>query len=138
MSAALDTGDRALAVAPDDEGVTLFVAAVLAVMDRDRDRAYNLLKKVAKSMPEVDPFYVMTRGLLALRAGQYEEAVTLLRQGLQELPPDPLALEALGDAYAALGRKDDAISAWRKGYGATSSRHARRRSLARKFRRARR
>lgn len=53
-------------------------------------------------------------GMLQLDAGNTAEAVRLLEKATQASPPLAQAFEGLGIAYEAVGRKDDALAAYRR------------------------
>ncbi|WP_050605771.1 tetratricopeptide repeat protein [Ruegeria sp. 6PALISEP08] len=60
-----------------------------------------------------EPAFQDTYGWLAYRLGNYEEAVTYLEPAARAIPDHPLVLYHLGKAYDAVGRREDAVQAYR-------------------------
>ena len=51
-----------------------------------------------------------TYGWIAFRRGEHEEALRYLEPAARGLPDDPVVQYHLGMAYAALGRRDEAVA----------------------------
>ncbi|NOD70107.1 tetratricopeptide repeat protein [Ruegeria sp. HKCCD7303] len=60
-----------------------------------------------------EPAFQDTYGWLAYRLGNYEEAVAYLEPAARAIPDHPLVLYHLGKAYDAVGRREDALRAYR-------------------------
>jgi tetratricopeptide (TPR) repeat protein len=100
-------------IAPDDAAVSNFYGYVLAVMKRDLDRAEKLIRAALAQDPE-NGYYVDSLGWVYYQRGEYREAVNELERALRIVGEDPVILEHLGDAYAALSRYKDALTAYRQ------------------------
>ncbi|GAB4176502.1 MAG: tetratricopeptide repeat protein [Terrimicrobiaceae bacterium] len=81
------------------------------------DEAEGLIRRAL----ELDPSngaYIDSLGWLQFQRGQYEEALASLLRAAENLPePDPVVMDHIGDAYAALGRTTEALIHWKKALG---------------------
>ena len=59
------------------------------------------------------PMFQDTYGWIAYRLGNYEEAISYLKPAARAIPDHPLVLYHLGKAYDAVGRKQEALHAYR-------------------------
>lgn len=75
---------------------------------RDRQFAGRVFQNVLATEPR-NPEGVNALGLLALEAGQYDAAITLMRRAVDGSPHDPAYRSNLGLAYKAAGRFEEAV-----------------------------
>jgi tetratricopeptide (TPR) repeat protein len=77
------------------------------------EEAGTLIKRALALDPE-NGAYLDSLGWYFYKLGDYEQAVTYLKQALERLQPlDPVVLEHLGDAYAAQGKSAEALENWK-------------------------
>jgi tetratricopeptide (TPR) repeat protein len=98
---------------PDDAAVLNFYGYVLAEQGRDLDHAEQLVRAALVKEPE-NGFFIDSLGWVYYQKGDYKSAAEQLEQAIQKVGPDPVILEHLGDAYAALSRFGDALTAYRQ------------------------
>ena len=111
----LDDAERVLVdlyeLAPDDAAVCNFYGYLLAVMNKDLDRAERMVKQALAKEPD-NPYYVDSLGWVYYQRGDYTRAVTELERAVKLVGEDPVMLEHLGDAYSGLSRYKDALSVY--------------------------
>jgi tetratricopeptide (TPR) repeat protein len=66
-----------------------------------------------------DPKVYTNIGVLRVGRGEFAEAATALKEAVRLDPRSPLAHRSLGDAYAGLGRRADAMQSYRVAAGLT-------------------
>ena len=81
-------------------------------MQRDQARPADVFRKVLSTEPK-DPAGCNALGLIALEAGQYDAAITLMRRATKGSPEEPAYHCNLGLAYKAAGRVVEAIDSLR-------------------------
>ncbi|MEM9783130.1 MAG: tetratricopeptide repeat protein [Pseudomonadota bacterium] len=94
----------------DEDRVFRFVARFAGHLARNGavGRALNLLSTLSNLHPN-DGYLFTARGFLHMRQGEIEEAIPLLRRGI-ELDPDDVAGHAsLGECLIETGELDDAL-----------------------------
>jgi tetratricopeptide (TPR) repeat protein len=100
------------ALLPDDAAVCNFYGYVLAELDRDLDHAEELIRSALAREPE-NGYFIDSLGWVHYQRGDYRAAVEELERAIRILGEDAVVLEHLGDAYAALSRYSDALTAYR-------------------------
>jgi tetratricopeptide (TPR) repeat protein len=137
LEGALTAARKTYELDPQDSDNGVFLAGVLAELGRDLAFARTLVEAALVTAGERDPTYVATLARVLLRAGEPAEAVRLFEEADGLGPLDALQLARLGDAYLAVGRGQDATSAWTRGHQDPEAGRRLRRALARKLRRRR-
>ena len=85
--------------------------ASLLVTHRDDDESLARAYTISRRLRDIEvPAVQDTYGWIAFRRGEHEEALRYLEPAAQGLPDDPVVQYHLGMAYAALGRRDDAVA----------------------------
>jgi tetratricopeptide (TPR) repeat protein len=98
---------------PEDPTICNFYGYLLAEMGKDLDRAEQLILKALEKEP-ANGYYIDSLGWVYFRRGEYERAVAELERAVKFVDADPVILEHLGDAYQALQRYQDALTAYRR------------------------
>jgi tetratricopeptide (TPR) repeat protein len=101
------------ALAPDDPAVCNFYGYLLAVMDKDLERAEELVRRALAREPD-NAYYIDSLGWVFFQRGDYALAVTELERAVRIVGEDAVILEHLGDAYSALSRYRDALTAYQQ------------------------
>ncbi len=104
---------KALAAAPDDDGLMNDLGFLLANEGRSIPEAVTLLERAVKLRPD-QTAYLDSLGWALHRAGRTGEALPLLRRAAQKAREreEPTIREHLGDVYLALGDEDRARAEW--------------------------
>lgn len=90
------------------------LASLLATY-REDENSLNRAEVIARRLNGAEiPAFQDTYGWILFRTGEVEEAVTYLEPAAAGLPNDPTVQFHLGQAYAALERKEDALAQMRK------------------------
>ncbi|GEM_PF-2803392 len=110
--AALQHLRRAAELRPDDLGVKSAMFQV-ALHERDWNRAEELARELAAADHD-DAGGALIRFQLALARGQTAEALEHAREAVRRLPHFARSYVALGQALAAQGRFDDAVTEFRR------------------------
>jgi Tfp pilus assembly protein PilF len=100
---------RYAAVYPDDLSVVEYVAGYLGAAGRYTDQVELIEGLVARSP---DSRSLSMLGFALDRSENHQRAVEVLRRAVELRPDDFLALHYLGEAYQALGRREEAIAAY--------------------------
>jgi len=103
--------DQLYQLDPEDPTVLNFYGYVLAEMGRDLDRAAKMIRSALAADPE-NGYYLDSLGWVYYQMGEYTRAATELEKAAERVSDDPVILEHLGDAYAALRHFDKAITAY--------------------------
>jgi tetratricopeptide (TPR) repeat protein len=98
---------------PDDPTILNFYGYLLAEMGKDLDRAERLILKALDIEPG-NGYYIDSLGWVYFQRGDYEKAVVELERAVKIVEDDPVILEHLGDAYQALKRFREALTAYRR------------------------
>ena len=108
--AAVAQYNRIAAAEPEDEEVR---AMLLAGLERVgyREEAIGYFQE---SVDYADSHAVLRLAKLCARAQRHEEAVSILRRGIEATPDAPLLYLELGHAYEALGEADRAMAAFQR------------------------
>ncbi len=108
----------AFAPCPVPAAVPVPVGEVFAIaqeyIDANRlDAADRMLGHILAAAPD-HAEALHARGLIALRRGRMQQAVTLMERGLAADPSRPLHWRNISEAYRLLGRLDDALASARR------------------------
>jgi tetratricopeptide (TPR) repeat protein len=98
-------------LAPDDPAVCNFYGYLLAVENKDLDRAETLVKHALEKEPD-NAYYIDSLGWVYYQRGDYANAVTQLERAVKIVKEDPTMLEHLGDAYSGLSRFKEALAVY--------------------------
>ena len=112
IEAAIMVYEEMYAANPTDMAVANNLASLLAATRDDPEtlnRAWELARRLTGSR---DPSFQDTLGWIALRRGDVATALPLLEQAAAGLPRDASVAYHLGKVYAAVGRMDQARSAY--------------------------
>jgi tetratricopeptide (TPR) repeat protein len=96
---------------PDNAVVLNYLGYSLADRGLRLDEAEGFIRRAV----ELDPgngAYVDSLGWVLYRKGRHAEALEKLLEAARLINADPVIWEHVGDAYAALGRTGEAVSAW--------------------------
>ena len=94
---------------PDDVGGIEHIAGLLGVAGRYADQI-ELIEPLVARRPEYSSLCML--GFALDRSGNHQRAVEVLKRATRMRPDDFLALHFLGEAYTALGRREEAIAAY--------------------------
>lgn len=99
---------KALRLDPQNGDLHNNLAWVYILQGEDLEEARDLVTKALQLMPAHRPYYLDTLGVVLLKLGKVQEAVTILKESVDTLPRDrqDLLAEAyqhLADAYRAAG-----------------------------------
>jgi Flp pilus assembly protein TadD len=94
--------------------VTLnFYGYLLSLMQKDLPRALDMLERALAAEPE-NGYFLDSFGWINYQMGNYARAVVELERASEIVRDDPVILEHLGDAYAALRRFAEARAAYER------------------------
>ena len=103
----------ALALNPDQASVLNYLGYSLIERGEKLDEAMEMITKAVEIEPN-SGYIVDSLGWGKFRLGQYEEAVPNLERAAELMATDPIVNDHLGDAYWAVGRKNEARFQWRR------------------------
>ena len=106
---ALDLTRRLVAAYPDDAGVVEYVAGYLGVAGRYSDQV-ELIETLVARNPDYKSLSML--GFALDRSEDHQRAIEVLKRAVELRPDVFLALHHLGEAYQALGRREEAIAAY--------------------------
>jgi tetratricopeptide (TPR) repeat protein len=98
-------------LSPDDPAICNFYGYLLALMNKDLDRAERMVKHAIEKEPN-NAYYIDSLGWIYYQRGDYKRAVTELERAVRLVKEDPTMLEHLGDAYSGLARYKDALAVY--------------------------
>lgn len=110
-SEALARMEEVIALDADHADALNFLGYSLAEEGRDLERAESLIRRAIELKPQTG-YMLDSLGWVLFQQGKAKEAVPHLEKALELEGDDPVIYEHLGDAYAVLGRDEDARSAW--------------------------
>lgn len=105
---AIDSYTRALELKPDDARIRGNRAAAYMAADQDRLASGDIEKLAA--LDAANPVVYRGRGVLALRARHYNEAIAALTRALELAPEHDLSLLSRAEAYQKIGELDKALA----------------------------
>lgn len=100
-----------LEMRPDDPTTLNFYGYLLSLMQKDLPRALDMLEKALEAEPD-NGYFLDSYGWIYYQMGDYARAVVELEKASSIVKEDPVILEHLGDAYAAMKRFDEARAAY--------------------------
>ncbi|NCV11373.1 MAG: hypothetical protein EBX06_03950 [Rhodobacteraceae bacterium] len=103
----------ALALNPDQASVLNYLGYSLIERGEKLDEAMKMITKAVEIEPN-SGYIVDSLGWGKFRLGQYEDAVPDLERAAELMATDPIVNDHLGDAYWAVGRKNEARFQWRR------------------------
>ncbi|HEY2993141.1 MAG TPA: tetratricopeptide repeat protein [Methylomirabilota bacterium] len=106
---ALELTRRYAAAYPDDVAFVEYVAGYLGVAGRYSDQVELIEGLVARS-PDYESLSML--GFALDRSEDHQRAIEVLKRAVELRPEVFVALHYLGEAYQALGRRDEAIAAY--------------------------
>jgi serine/threonine protein kinase/tetratricopeptide (TPR) repeat protein len=108
---ALEAFERGIAIAPNNS-VTLTQAGVASSAMGDQAKALAYYERATAIQPRPETFSSM--GTIYYGQGEYQKAVNAYEAALLIRPLGSITHRNLGDAYMRLGRKDEAMRAYRQ------------------------
>lgn len=109
--------DKALELNPNDEQVLNNYSYFLSLEKRDLDKARTMSDKVVKRFPDNGTF-LDTHAWVLFQLEDYEGAKKFMDLALQlEAEPSGVMLEHYGDILYHLGKRNEALSYWKKAEG---------------------
>lgn len=102
---------RVLELDPADAAAMNFIGYTLAEQGQQLVEAERLISAALELRPDSGAFYD-SLGWVSFRRGDFPRAIELLLKASQLAPGEPVILEHLGDAYRALGRREEAKEAF--------------------------
>ena len=98
---------------PDDVGAMNDLGYLWADADKRLGRAEELIRQAVAAEPD-NSAYRDSLGWVLFRRGKYPHAVAELKKAAADKPIDGTVMEHLGDAYAKLNQRAEAVNAWRQ------------------------
>lgn len=101
--AALESMELVLIKRPDDVEALNFIGYILALLERDLDRALNLVNTALKQRP--DSGYILdSKAWVHFKRGEFQDAWLAIQKAVIATPGDPTIWEHYGDIAAAMGK----------------------------------
>jgi Tfp pilus assembly protein PilF len=115
-----DAYEKALDLDPKSGDLHNNLAWLYATQGKRLRKARDLIDKAMSLTPEHRPYYLDTLGVIFLKMGQPREAVMVLRESVNSIPPDQRAMQGqawlhLSEAYQAVGNAEAAKQALTQG-----------------------
>jgi tetratricopeptide (TPR) repeat protein len=104
---------RVLARDPGHAPTLNYLGYMLADRGERLDEAIALIER-ALALDPGNGAYLDSLGWAYYRQGRYRQAEPLLRRAAEQLPANSVVQEHFGDVLAALGRREEAIGAWKR------------------------
>lgn len=110
---ALEVMKKILAIDPWHADALNFIGYSWAEEGKNLPQARKFIETALSLKPYAG--YIMdSMGWVLFQEGKAEEAIPWLKKALEREGPDPVILEHLGDAYAVLGKDEEARESYRK------------------------
>lgn len=109
----METMETILFEKPDDPSALNFVGYTLSLMDRDLERAENLVRKALEIKPD-DGYIMDSLAWVLFKRGKSDDALKFLEKAFVRVKSDPIISEHLGDVLTSKDRFQDAIEAYKK------------------------
>lgn len=114
---AFEMYESVLAEKPDDEHVLNNYAYFLSLSKRDLEKAKKMSEGLVKRFPK-NATYLDTHAWVLFQLQEYEDAKKYMERALeQEENPSGVMFEHYGDILYHLGKRNEAISYWKKAEG---------------------
>lgn len=104
--------EQVLKIDPDNSQALNYLGYMLADRGLKLDYAYDLIKKANELVPN-NAAFLDSYGWVYFQMGDYQKAVQYLKQAVS-LDSDATIFDHLGDAYNAIGQKDQAHEWWQR------------------------
>lgn len=104
---------RALELNPGQPQVLNYLGYSYVEMGQNMDEALALIEEAVAGEPE-SGYIIDSLGWVQYRLGAYGEAVVNLERATELMAVDPVVNDHLGDAYWAVGRKNEAEFQWKR------------------------
>ncbi len=104
---------RALELNPGQPQVMNYLGYSFVEMGENLEEALALIEEAVEAQPD-SGYIVDSLGWVQYRMGSYADAVLNLERAAELMPVDPVVNDHLGDAYWAVGRKNEAEFQWRR------------------------
>lgn len=115
---ALATMEQVLTIDPRHPDAMNFIGYSLAEVGRELERAEALIRAALELKPNAG-YIKDSLGWVLFQQGKADEAIVWLEEAIVDEGPDPVIWEHLGDAYAVVGRWEDARRAYSEALGLT-------------------
>ncbi|MDZ4723008.1 MAG: tetratricopeptide repeat protein [candidate division Zixibacteria bacterium] len=109
---AVVTFEEILTHSPDHAQTLNYLGYMLADRGKRLDYARDLIARAVELNPK-NAAFLDSYGWVYYRLGDYEKAVMYLAKAIEQ-SSDPVIFDHLGDAYAAMGKKQEAKQSWEK------------------------
>jgi tetratricopeptide (TPR) repeat protein len=100
---------------PKSHKVLNYLAYMWAEKGMKLDEALSYVNRALDVEPK-NGAYLDTRGWIYYRKGDYPKALKHIQEANTLMPRDPTVNEHLGDAWSAIGDRDQAVLHWQKSY----------------------
>jgi len=110
---------KAIELKPDHADALNYLGYLYAELNRNLDEAEQSLLAAIKIEPD-NGYFLDSLAWIYYRQGRFAKALKTERQSVRSIPPDPVVLEHLGDIHRAMGRRADAIDAYKRSLAAKS------------------
>ncbi len=104
---------RALELNPGQPQVLNYLGYSFVEMGQNMDEALALIEEAVAGQPD-SGYIIDSLGWVQFRMGDYGEAVVNLERAAELMAVDPVVNDHLGDAYWAVGRKNEAEFQWKR------------------------
>ena len=104
----IDLMKKVLEKDPENTDALNFIGYTLLEHNHDLKRADKLLKKASELRPK-NGFIMDSYGWLLFKRHKFEQALPILIEALRLVPDEPVIAMHVGDCYAALGDKENAL-----------------------------
>ena len=102
---------QALALSPNQPSTLNYLGYSYVDRDIDLEKGRQMIEQALAQRPK-DGFIIDSLGWAKFKQGDFHGAVDLLERAMELEPMDPSISDHLGDAYWALGRKQEARFQW--------------------------
>jgi tetratricopeptide (TPR) repeat protein len=106
---------RGLELYPQAHEILNYLAYTWADKGVNLEEALDFVLRALKEEPE-NGAYLDTLGWVYFKQRKYPEALEQIQKAEAVIPDDPTIAEHLGDICEALGRREEAIAAWKRSY----------------------
>jgi tetratricopeptide (TPR) repeat protein len=104
--------EKCVAMDPESAQALNYLAYMWATKGTKLDRALEYVTRALEVEPD-ECAYLDTLGWVHYQRGDYREALKYLKKAYAGAPEEPVIAEHVGDAWAALNNRDEAVRFWR-------------------------